>query len=143
MTHQTNSVEETQNFAQNLAKKYTQGGIIALIGPLGSGKTAFTQGFAQGLDIKNKLLSPTFVLMRQYKIPHNPKGLLYHIDLYRLENTQQITGLGLEEIFANPHNIILIEWADKLGSLLPKQAAKITFRTVNVTKREITVISRP
>lgn len=135
----TNSAEETQKLAQKIAQEHKNGAIIALMGDLGSGKTTFTQGFAQGLGITARLISPTFVLMRQYPLPENPKGMLYHIDLYRLDNIQQIQELGLIEIFSNPSNIILIEWAEKLKDSLPKGTIKISFNRLDENKRQIEV----
>ena len=135
----THSATETQELAKNLAQKCRDGAIIALSGPLGAGKTAFTQGFAQGLGISERLISPTFILMRQYNIPNHPHGKLFHIDLYRLENAEEIESLGLEEIFANPQNITLIEWAEKLGQKLPPKAIKIKIKILSKNSREIEV----
>lgn len=135
----TQSAAQTQKLGKSMAKKYQNGGILALIGLLGAGKTTFTQGFAQGLGIKQRLTSPTFILMREYPIPRNKSGKLYHIDLYRLENTSQMEQLGLAEIFANPKNIVLIEWAEKLGSLLPQKAVKIVFKPLSENSREIKI----
>jgi len=134
----TYSTQETQDLAQNLAKKYQNGSVVALIGDLGAGKTTFTQGFAKGLGITQKLLSPTFVLMRQYRIPGN-RNMLLHIDLYRLDEIDQIQQLGIQEIIDNQDNIVLIEWADKLGSLLPKNAVKIKINLIKEDQREITI----
>lgn len=122
----TSSSEETKQFAANLAKKFNRG-ILALSGELGSGKTTFAQGFARGLGIKEKIISPTFIIIRQY--PTN----FYHIDLYRVENFQE---LGLEEILANPNNIVLIEWAEKIKDL-PKNTKKITIEKLEGDKRLI------
>lgn len=139
MVYQTNSVQETQKVASDLAQKYRQGGILALSGPLGAGKTTFIQGFAKGLGIKERLISPTFVLMREYLLPGNKNGKLYHIDLYRLEDEKQIAGLGLEEIFANTHNIILIEWAERLGNLLPDKAVRVQLKLLTENSRQVEV----
>lgn len=138
MVIKTSSPEETQKIAADLARKYQEGGIFALSGPLGAGKTTFIQGFAQGLGIKNRLISPTFILMRQYEIP-NSQGKLFHIDLYRLDKVTDIDSLGLSEIFTNPQNIVLIEWADKLGELLPKNAVKIDLKPISNNERVIEV----
>lgn len=135
----TSSASETQELAKKLAQKYRHGAIIALSGPLGSGKTTFTQGFAQGLGIKDKLISPTFIIMRQYDLPEKTSGKLFHIDLYRLETGIQMTELGLSEIFANPENIILIEWAEKSGQQLPAKTVKINFRPLGQAQRQIEI----
>lgn len=124
----TNSSEETKKLAGDLAKKLNRG-IVALYGDLGSGKTTFVQGFAKRLGIKEKIISPTFIIIRQY--PTN----FYHIDLYRVENFQ---GLGLEEILANPNNIVLIEWAEKIKDL-PKNTIRITIKKLENDKRLITI----
>ena len=116
---------ETKQIAENFAKN-RKSNIIALIGELGAGKTTFTQGFAKGLGIKDRIISPTFVLVRQHKIP-NSKGIFYHIDLYRLENPKDLKELGITEFWSNPENIVLIEWAEKIKDLLPKNITRINF----------------
>lgn len=129
----TNSEKETKNLASKLAKKIH--GVIALSGELGAGKTTFVQGFAKGLRIDEKIISPTFVLIRQHKIPKSKK-MLYHIDLYRIEN--DFSQLGLEEILENPSNIILIEWAEKLNDL-PPTTTRILIQKQDDNKRLITL----
>ena len=123
--YQSNSEQETKLIAEKLAKE-TKSHIFALFGELGAGKTIFVQGFAKGVGIKDKIISPTFVLIRQHKIPGTTK-VLYHIDLYRLENTTNLKELGLEEIWSNPGNYVLIEWAEKIKEL-PKNAIKISIQ---------------
>lgn len=117
------SAEETKQIAAKLAKK-NKGRIFALSGELGAGKTIFVQGFAQGLGITEKIISPTFVLVRQHPIP-NTKKVLYHIDLYRLEDIKDINQLGLSEIWSDPNNYVLIEWAERIKDFLPKETVKI------------------
>lgn len=124
----TNSGSETKDLAKKLAKQLT--GVITLSGELGAGKTTFVQGFAKGLGIKDKIISPTFVLIRQHKIPNSPKTL-FHIDLYRIDN---ISPLGLEELWLNKDNIILIEWAEKIKKFLPKNATKILIKKQDVNE---------
>lgn len=131
----SNSDNQTKEIAAKLAKR-SKNHIFALSGELGAGKTTFVQGFAQGLGIKEKIISPTFVLVRQHKIPDSQK-ILYHIDLYRVEN---ISSLGLEEIWSDPNNIILIEWAEKLKEL-PKGTVKISIQKEGSSRRKITVLS--
>lgn len=132
------SLNQTQQIAQNLAQQIKVGTIIALYGDLGAGKTTFTQGLAQGLGIKDKIISPTFILFRSYPIP-NTKGQLVHIDLYRLESLDQIQSLGIKEVLENPQNIVVIEWAEKLGNLLPKQILKISLKALAESTREIKI----
>lgn len=129
----TNSEKETKNLASKLAKKIH--GVIALSGELGAGKTTFVQGFAAGLGIKDKIISPTFVLIRQHKIPKSKK-LLYHIDLYRIE--KDFSQLGLEEILENTDNIVVIEWAEKLKNL-PKGTIRIVIQKQREDERLITL----
>lgn len=135
----TNSVEETQKLAAKIAEKYKNGAIIALDGPLGAGKTTFIQGFAQGLGIKSKIISPTFVLMKEYDLPHDSNAKLYHIDLYRLESRQQINNLGLTDLLINPKNIFLIEWAEKLTDLPKSEIIKINIEYISEKSRQIVV----
>lgn len=133
----TYSEKETKSLAKKLAKNF-QDGVIGLFGELGAGKTMFTQGFAKGLGIKEKIISPTFVLIRQHKIPNTEKRL-FHIDLYRLENMDEIKFLGLEEIWPDPKNIILVEWADKIKKILPKNTTKIIIEKLEGNKRLIII----
>lgn len=118
------SADETKAIAAKLAK-VSKSNIFALTGNLGAGKTIFAQGFAKGLGIKDKIISPTFVLIRQHNIPNTSK-IFYHIDLYRPENCNH---LGLEEILSDKNSVILIEWAEKIERILPKHTIKI-----NITK---------
>lgn len=119
----TKSAKETQDFARKLANNFKNGGIIALSGDLGAGKTTFAQGFAEGLNISDKVISPTFLIIKQYKIPEK-QNYFYHIDLYRLENID-LKNSGLEEILSDPENIVLIEWSEKIDNYLPEKTKKI------------------
>ena len=119
-----------------MAERFTtSGGTVALIGDLGSGKTTFTKGFAQALGITEKIASPTFTLIRQHQLPSSERTL-YHLDLYRLE-TVNPNELGLTDLFNQTEDIILIEWAEKLGNKLPKDALVIKFKHLKENQREI------
>lgn len=141
----TKSAQETQKLGEKIANQLIikrQPLIIALTGELGSGKTTFLQGLAKGLGIKERILSPTFIMMRQYPlvINHQPSIIsFYHIDLYRVEDEKDIEGLGLEEIWSDPENIIAIEWAEKIKKILPKKRIDIHFKYLKDDKREIKV----
>lgn len=131
----TKSGNETKKIARDLAKDFLIGGIIALSGELGAGKTTFAQGFAEGLGIKDKIISPTFLIIRQYKIP-NQKNFFYHIDLYRLENVN-LKESGLEEIFSDQNNVVLVEWADKIARDLPASSKRIGLKKLREELHEI------
>ena len=139
MVYQSNSIRETFFCANNVVQKFNQKKIIALIGELGTGKTTFAQGFAKALKIQDKIISPTFVLIRQHQIPKSIK-VFYHIDLYRIEGDIDINHLGLNELFDDQNAIILIEWAQKLGNQLPSSALKIFFEKTSETGRSIKII---
>jgi tRNA threonylcarbamoyladenosine biosynthesis protein TsaE len=121
------SEKQTKKIASDLAKNLVGQNIICLYGELGAGKTTFVSGFAKGLGIKKRILSPTFVIIRQYLIPKSEK-VLFHIDLYRLQNSQEIDGLGIGELLSDPKNIVVVEWAEKLESLLPKRRIEVKFK---------------
>ncbi|MBM7618007.1 tRNA threonylcarbamoyladenosine biosynthesis protein TsaE [Weissella uvarum] len=111
----SNSVEETQNLAQALARVITPGTTILLNGDLGAGKTTFTQGFARELGIKRPVKSPTFTLVREYQ---TPAFMLYHLDVYRLGEEGGAEDLGLSEYF-NPDSVALVEWSEFITDDLP------------------------
>ncbi len=119
--------------------------VIALTGELGSGKTSFTQGFAEELGIKERLTSPTFVIQKKYKI--NPRkrigyDYLIHIDAYRVKNPKEILDLGWEEMVFNPKNIIIVEWAERVKDILPQNRVQINFKHLRGDKRKI-IIGKP
>lgn len=130
------SDNNTKQIAASLAKQIKKG-VVALSGELGAGKTTFTKGFAKGLGIKEKITSPTFVLIRQHKIPLT-NNVLYHIDLYRLENSNDFRNLGVEELINDKNNLIIIEWADKIKDFLPKDTLKISIEKTENNQRLIT-----
>lgn len=132
----TNSAFETKKIAKNLVEKLKNGNILALYGDLGSGKTTFVQGLAKTLGIKKRIISPTFVIIRVYKIGFKN---FYHIDLYRIENEKDIRGLGIMEIINNSENIVVIEWAEKMKSLMPRNRIDINFEYLGENKRKITI----
>jgi len=115
------------------------GETLALFGDLGGGKTTFLQGVAQGLGIKGRILSPTFIISREYSLKEG--GKFYHFDWYRFDNERQAQFLGIEELFGNK-NIVAIEWADRAGSLLPKKRIEIYFKYQGENKRQITIIKK-
>ena len=147
----TNNAKETKKIAADLAKKlikkrFNKALVVALEGELGSGKTTFTKGFSKALGIREKILSPTFVLIHRHKIQKskikNQNDILkfknlYHVDAYRLKTEKDLLKLGVKEIFNNPENIVLIEWADRVKKIIPKTAIWIRFEHLGKNKRRI------
>ena len=113
--------------------------VLALVGDLGSGKTAFAQTFAEALGVKDKIKSPTFIIFRKHEIHQREFRFFYHFDVYRIHNEKEILNLGWEEIISNPQNIVLVEWADKIEKILPKNCIKIIFKHLKGDKREMEI----
>jgi tRNA threonylcarbamoyladenosine biosynthesis protein TsaE len=143
---------QTKKIAEILAKKILKkktkkAKVLGLVGDLGGGKTTFLQGFAKGLGIKEKILSPTFVILKKFQIP--PKKIVhcsfsvahwfYHIDCYRIKKPKEILDLGFKEIIQDPKNIVAIEWAERLKEILPKKTIWIRFEFINKNIRKIQI----
>jgi tRNA threonylcarbamoyladenosine biosynthesis protein TsaE len=136
----TNSAKETQKLGEKLAREIKSrktAVVLCLQGDLGGGKTTFLQGFAKGLGIKEKILSPTFVILKHFKIESSEFEDFYHIDCYRINKPEDILDLGLKEIILNPKNIIAIEWPERIFKILPESAIFIKFKFIDENKREI------
>jgi tRNA threonylcarbamoyladenosine biosynthesis protein TsaE len=132
----THSPEETRDLAAGLVQRLGPGTVLALRGPLGSGKTCFAQGCGRGLGVEERYItSPSFVLVREYR------GRLpfYHIDLYRLSAGPALALLGLEE-YIDGEGVTVIEWAEKLAGALPPRTIEILFAGRGETQREISII---
>ena len=114
--------------------------LLGLEGDLGGGKTCFLQGFAKGLGVKEKVLSPTFVLMKRFQIKDSRFKNFFHIDCYRLKSSREILALGFKKIISEPENIVALEWADKIKNILPKKTIwiKFIFAGKNTRRIEIT-----
>ncbi len=140
----TQSAAETEGIGQELAHTLLVAGekgsggprTICLYGELGSGKTTFVRGFARGLGIATRLLSPTFIIVRRYPIAKQ-SGFLHHIDLYRIAGEKELIELGLPETLADPDSLVLVEWAEKMGNLLPEHRIDVHFKVFEDGKRKI------
>jgi len=113
--------------------------VMGLEGELGSGKTTFLQGFAKGLKIKEKILSPTFTIIKKFPIFNSQFSNFFHIDCYRLKKEKELLALGFKEIISDPRNIVAIEWADKAKKTLPKKVILLKFKFLNKNIRKITI----
>lgn len=137
----TKSAQETSNVGERLAQELDVS-IVYLYGELGSGKTSFAQGFAKGLGLKHRLLSPTFIIVRRYEMPQ-ADCWFYHVDCYRMNSQKDIEGVGLPEIFTDPSAIVLVEWADRLGKLLPNNRIDIRFSVNDDGSHKLWISQKP
>jgi len=110
--------------------------IFCLYGDLGSGKTTFTQGLAAGLGTNERIVSPTYTIIRHYDLPNN--GMLYHLDLYRIQEP-----LPFQEMLDDSRNYLVIEWAEKLSDNLPNQRINIICETQVDSSHTITIKRHP
>lgn len=135
-TIDSQSEAATIAFAQRCAEKAQNGDIFTLSGPLGAGKSVFCRAFIQHLTGNETTVpSPTFTLVQTYD---GPKTLLWHFDLYRIEDPEDIYEIGWEE--ALTEGVLLIEWPERLGPLLPKYKKEIIFEVLDSESRKIQLI---
>lgn len=151
MIYKTKSPKETEKIAGLIVKKILKTQsirsaraclVVALEGELGAGKTVFSQGFARAFKIKTKLKSPTFVLMKKYSIGGSGFAFrsLYHLDCYRLTDYKDLLPLNIKELLKDPQNIFLIEWADRVAPILPKNCVKIHIDHIGSKERNIKIV---
>ena len=128
------TAEDTEAAGAALAARLKPGDVVALTGELGAGKTCFTQGLARGLGVRGHVMSPTFVLIHEYRgrLP------VHHVDAYRTESLTELLDLGLEELFASD-GVTVVEWADKLTPLLPAHTIHVHIEGVGDEPRDITI----
>lgn len=125
---EVNSVEETWALARQLARELRPGDILCLEGDLGAGKTTFTQGLAAALQVKGRVTSPTFCLVQEHRAAAEAGAvrLLVHMDLYRLQGEDDVLAIGWEDYLA-AGAILVVEWPERAGSLIPASARHIVF----------------
>lgn len=130
--------DETISWGKKVARLLLPGDVVGFFGELGSGKTRTIQGICQGLDCREVVASPTFIIINEYQ----GKCPIYHFDLYRIESEREIFDLGYEEYFYG-NGICLIEWAERVQSFLPKDRLEISlkgfFEPGQESWREITI----
>jgi len=136
----TKSARETKELGQKIGRDLKPGDTLALFGDLGGGKTTFLQGVAQALGIKERVLSPTFIISRDYLTAEGSR--FYHFDWYRINNNDQARALGIKELFGSD-NIVAIEWAERALKILPKRRIEVYFNYQDKEgERKITILNR-
>ncbi len=147
----TKSSSQTKKIGKKLAEEIlkiegqNKAIILGLEGDLGVGKTTFLQGFAKGLGIQEKILSPTFIILKKFPISNfqfsnfSNFSNFYHIDCYRIQKPKEFLDLGFKEIISNPQNIVAIEWSGRIQKILPKKIIKIKIKFVNKNTRHLII----
>ncbi len=129
--------EAAAGFTLGLTPLPDRATVVGLYGDLGAGKTTFTQAAAKALGVTETLNSPTFLIQKRYMIQDSRFRNLIHIDAYRLKSSDELRKLRFEELLADPKNLILVEWADKVADLLPSDHHKLQFTFIDDSTREI------
>jgi len=159
------SPKEIKEIAKKILKKFQGFNVFSLEGELGGGKTTFVKGIADFLGVKEPIKSPTFVIMRKYRMPIKSrqqiaddkwqiidKGkksqekntscnfrYLYHFDCYRIKDSKEILELGWQELVKNSKNLIFVEWGDKIKNILPKNTLHLKFEFLKENERKIII----
>lgn len=141
----TISPGQTKKLGMALAKEILknnsrQAAVVALDGNLGGGKTTFLQGLARGLGVKEKISSPTFVIMKKSEIFKKKFKFFYHLDCYRIGKAKEILDLGFKKIISDQKNVVAIEWASQIKRILPKDIYRLQFEFVNKNTRRIIML---
>ena len=131
----SHSVQETQQIARELAGQLHSGDVIAYTGGLGMGKTAFTQGLAQGLGIDMPVSSPTFALVNEYR---SKNITLYHFDMYRVESFEDLYSTGFFD-YLDQGGILAIEWSENIAGVLPEETITVAFTRIDDNTRKIQI----
>ena len=129
----THSPEETNRLGEKFSGFMQRGDVLAFVGELASGKTTFIKGILKGLQFEKPVTSPTFTLVNEYDAQYP----VIHIDCYREDELDRWIKLGIND-YMNEENLVIIEWADKIGSLLPSNTIYVQFSHKNIHSREIT-----
>ena len=133
----SSSQEDTKKIGRAIGKLLTAGDVVCLYGDLGSGKTCLAQGIIKGLDVAEDkyLRSPTFTLINQYK----GRMPVCHLDLYRLDNINEVEDIGIEEHMCGDE-VVIIEWAERMERLLPEKRIDIHISSININTRKIVIL---
>jgi tRNA threonylcarbamoyladenosine biosynthesis protein TsaE len=138
VTHESNSVEQTEAIAAELSRGFAGGEVIALHGELGAGKTQFVRGLLRGLGGEPRTVSsPTFVLLNVYD---TGRLIVYHLDAYRAAGADDFEAIGFAELLEQ-HGVVAVEWPQHVQRLLPPNAWQVHLSAVGESSRRIEIIS--
>lgn len=129
----TGSPEETEEVGKKLVRRYGSTGVFCLFGPLAAGKTTLVKGLAEELGVKKTIVSPSYVLLREYE----GESFLYHLDLFRIRSGEEFVEAGLDEYLLEPEGVVAIEWADRIEDILPENRVDVELELMDKGKRII------
>jgi tRNA threonylcarbamoyladenosine biosynthesis protein TsaE len=137
----THSADETIALGRELAQRLKDARMVILRGDLGAGKTTLVKGIAEGLQAASQddVTSPTFTLIHEYR---GPEVTLYHVDLYRIDTQRELETLGLDELFAEEGNLVVMEWGEKFPRLVRERDVEIAIERRGEQERKILISSR-
>jgi tRNA threonylcarbamoyladenosine biosynthesis protein TsaE len=140
----TKSAEETAARAEAFAETLKGGDVVGLIGDLGAGKTTFTQALARAFGVKRNVRSPTFVRIAPYQLPKQIRGVktFVHIDAYRTSDPRELLDCGLDEYLDRDDALVIIEWADLVRDILPKDSKIILFSSNDARDERLLTFSK-
>jgi len=141
VTRETRSVEETWALAREVAATLKPGDVVCLEGDLGAGKTTFTQGLARALGVAGRVTSPTFCIVQEHRAssPDSDVQFLVHMDLYRLRGEDDVLAIGWEDYLAEGA-VLVVEWPERAGSLIPPDARHVAFRHLEGGERRLVTV---
>lgn len=126
----SDSPERTRQIGFCLGESLQSGDLVALVGPLGAGKTTFAQGLLKGLGVQGYVTSPSFTIANEYR----GRAKVVHLDLYRIDRAEELWEVGLEEYLSGDY-VIVVEWAEKIEPHLSGEYLRIGFERINSTRR--------
>jgi tRNA threonylcarbamoyladenosine biosynthesis protein TsaE len=137
------SEEETRTLGATIGHLLQPGDVVLLHGDLGSGKTTLTQGIAKGLGIDDYVQSPTFTLVAEHSGHGGDGHKLYHLDLYRLTNPDELESFGYEDLVTQSDGVVVVEWPERAGDILPDEYLLVIIDPMGPGERLLTIQSAP
>lgn len=141
MEHLSKTLNDTKKIANSFAASLRAGDVVLLDGDLGSGKTTFVQAVLESFGYKDPVRSPTFSIMNTYPVEYKKIRTIYHLDLYRIEDANELDQLGLEDIFNDQNSVVFIEWPrSEVEQFIGEEYHRIKFEYIDLNTRKITNI---
>lgn len=134
----SNGPKETKEIGRNLVRKFGENQLFCLFGPLAAGKTTLVKGIARELGITEKIVSPSYILLREYE----GTCRLFHLDLFRIQSSSEFLEAGLEEYLIRKEGVVAIEWAGRIEEILPEERVDVEFELIGESQRKLRVTSQ-